>query len=249
MQGYFEKEFTLTPDYCDARAGLSPYGAFTIFQAIATEHAELIGVGGAAMAKRGEFWLTAHSRVDFFGRAKLMQTLTAKTWPESCGEKSIRCFRSYSLKCGEELVALGRTQWAILGPEQKIVPFGQSGFPRDFPFTGEAGITDAPMRFRDDFAPEDFVREYTVRPTDIDFGRHMNNVAYIRVVLDCFSAKTIASGTISSIEAHYAAPCLEGETLCVYQKQEADTVRVAIKKADGKAAVLAAVRFLPTEEK
>ena len=39
MEGYFEKEFVLTPDYCDARAGLSPYGAFTIFQAIATEHA------------------------------------------------------------------------------------------------------------------------------------------------------------------------------------------------------------------
>ena len=57
QQGYFEKEFTLTPDYCDARAGLSPLGAFTIFQAIATEHAENIGVGGAAMAKRGEFKL------------------------------------------------------------------------------------------------------------------------------------------------------------------------------------------------
>ena len=47
MEGYFEKEFVLTPDYCDARAGLSPYGAFTIFQAIATEHAERIGVGGS----------------------------------------------------------------------------------------------------------------------------------------------------------------------------------------------------------
>ena len=67
MEGYFKKEFVLTPDYCDARAGLSPYGAFTIFQAIATEHAERIGVGGAAMAKRGEFWLTVHSRVDFVG--------------------------------------------------------------------------------------------------------------------------------------------------------------------------------------
>lgn len=124
QQGYFEKEFTLTPDYCDARAGLSPLGAFTIFQAIATEHAEKIGVGGAAMAKRGEFWLTVHSRIDFFGRAQLMQTLTAKTWPEGCDEKSIRCFRSYSLRCGDALVAMGRTQWAILGPEQKVVPFG-----------------------------------------------------------------------------------------------------------------------------
>ena len=249
MQGYLEKNFTLTPDYCDARAGLSPYGAFTIFQAIATEHAELIGVGGAAMAKRGEFWLTVHSRVDFFGRAHLMQTLTAKTWPEPCDERSIRCFRSYSLQCGETLVALGRTQWAILGPEQKIVPFGQSGFPQDFPFTGEAGITDAPTRFHDDFAPEELVREYTVRPTDIDFGRHMNNVSYIRVILDCFSAKTIASGTISSIEAHYAAPCLEGEKLSVYQKQDGDAVYIAIKKENGKPAVLAAVRFRPDAEK
>ena len=125
------------------------------------------------------------------------------------------------------------------------MPFGQSGFPRDFPFTGEEGITDAPTRFRDDFAPEELVREYTVRPTDIDFGQHMNNVSYIRVILDCFSAKTIASGTISSIEAHYAAPCLENETLCVYQKQEGDTVRIAIQKADGKTAVFAAVRFAP----
>ena len=166
MEGYFEKEFVLTPDYCDARAGLSPYGAFTIFQAIATEHAERIGVGGAAMAKRGEFWLTVHSRVDFVGRAHLMQTLRAKTWPEPCDETSIRCFRSYSLNCGDTPVALGRTQWAILGPEQKVVPFGQSGFPRDFPFTGEAGITAAPVRFRDDFAPEDFVRTYTVRPPE-----------------------------------------------------------------------------------
>ena len=107
MDGYFEKEFVLTPDYCDARAGLSPYGAFTIFQAIATEHAERIGVGGAAMAKRGEFWLTVHSRVDFVGRAHLMQTLNAKTWPEPCDETSIRCFRSYSLNCGDTPVAPG----------------------------------------------------------------------------------------------------------------------------------------------
>ena len=139
-------------------AGLSPLGAFTIFQAIATEHAEKIGVGGAAMAKRGEFWLTVHSRIDFFSRAQLVRTLTAKTWPESCDEKSIRCFRSYSLRCGDALVAMGRTQWAILGPEQKVVPFGQSGFPREFPFTGEEGITDAPTRFRDDFTDADLAR-------------------------------------------------------------------------------------------
>ena len=48
QQGIFEKSITVTPDYCDAAAQLSPLAAFTIFQGIAAQHAELIGIGGAA---------------------------------------------------------------------------------------------------------------------------------------------------------------------------------------------------------
>ena len=57
--------------------------------------------GGAAMAKRGEFWLTVHSRVDFYEPAYLMDELTARTWPEQCEGRDIRCFRSYRLTKGD----------------------------------------------------------------------------------------------------------------------------------------------------
>ena len=243
QQGIFEKSITVTPDYCDAAAQLSPLAAFTIFQGIAAQHAELIGVGGAAMAKRGEFWLTVHTRVDFLHRAGLMDELTAATWPEPCDGKAIRCYRSYSLRRGDALLALGRTQWAVLGPEKKLMQFAQTGFPADFPFSDRTGITDHPTRFADDLTQADLARGYTVRPTDIDFGRHMNNVAYVRVLLDCFSAAELASGRIASMEVHYAAPCLEGEELGVYCRREESGCRLAIKKADGKAAVLAAVKL------
>ena len=43
--GSFEKQIVLTPDLCGRRAGLSPLAAFTIFQGIASEHAEAIGLG------------------------------------------------------------------------------------------------------------------------------------------------------------------------------------------------------------
>ena len=150
QQGIFEKSITVTPDYCDAAAQLSPLAAFTIFQGIAALHAELIGVGGAAMAKRGEFWLTVHTRVDFLHRAGLMDELTAATWPEPCGGRAVRCYRSYSLHRGGTLLALGRTQWAVLGPEKKLMQFAQTGFPADFPFSDRTGITDHPTRFADD---------------------------------------------------------------------------------------------------
>ena len=113
-QSVFEKEYIISPDYCDAAAAMSPLAAFTIFQAMAAEHAEQIGVGGMAMAKRGEFWLTVHTRIDFFSRARLMDTVTAATWPEQCANEAYRCFRSYSLKQGEKLIprqdAMGNTR-------------------------------------------------------------------------------------------------------------------------------------------
>lgn len=243
-QGCYETHMVVTPDLCDAAARLSPLAAFTVFQGLAACHAEQIGVGGAAMAQRGEFWLTVHCRVDFARPARLMDTLTAVTWPEPCDPKSARCFRSYELLRGGERVAVGRTQWAILGPAHKLLRFGESGFPADFPFPARAGIAEAPTRFDDDFADEHWVRSCAVRATDIDFGQHMNNVAYVRTLLDCFSAAELASGAIASVEVHYCAPCLEGEMLTVYKKPtEAGECRLAIKKADGKAAVLAAVRF------
>ena len=105
------------------------------------------------------------------------------------------------------------------------------------------GITEAPARFRDDLLPEELVQRHTVRSTDIDMGHHMNNVAYVRLLLDCFPASVLAGGEIASMEIHYAAPCLEGEELSVLCRREGGICRMAVRKPDGKTAVLAAVRF------
>lgn len=239
----FTRPFVVTPEYCGMTSKLSAQAVFTMFQAIASQHAELIGVGGDAMAARGEFWLTVHSRVDFFGSARLMDELTAETWPERCAAREVRCYRSYSLRRGDELIALGRTQWAVMGEEGRLMRFGQTGFPEDFPYLDRVGIADAPARFTDDFAPGELLHSYIVRPTDIDMGHHMNNVAYVRALLDCFSAAELAEGRISSMEVHYSAQCREGEALGVYMRREGELVRMAIKKADGRPAVLAAVKF------
>ena len=119
----------------------------------------------------------------------------------------------------------------------------QSGFPADFPFRPGAAIDEPPTRFHDDLTQDELVYPHLVRATDIDMGRHMNNVVYIRLLLDCFSAKELASGMIRTIEAHYASPCLEGETLGVFCRREEGRCRMAVKHADGRPAVLAQVIF------
>ena len=182
-QGIWTREFLISPELCGMDGRLGVLGGLTLFRALAAEHAEQIGVGFAAMARRREFWLTVHCRIELLRPLALMDTVTGETWPEACRAESVRCFRSYRLRRGDEVFAVGRTEWAILGGAGKVVPFGQSGFPQDFPFPAMAAIEQKPRRFVDDFTEPG--EAYPVRATDIDVGRHVNNLAYVRATLGC----------------------------------------------------------------
>ena len=242
LQGFFEKNFTLSPDYCGASARMSPLAAFTMFQAIAAEHAERIGVGGAAMAQRGAFWLTLHSRVDFFQWPALAQEVTAATWPEHCEGRSLRCFRSYSLRQGDQLLALGRTQWAVLGEKGRLIPFAQSGFPEDFPFVEREGITEAPPVPGRPAAGGAGAAAYGA------FYGHRYGPPYEQCGL-CAAAAGLLPGQRAGRWGNrlHGGPlcrsCLEGEELSVLCRREGGICRMAVRKPDGKTAVLAAVRF------
>ena len=63
-EAVFSHDFVVTPESCDECAGLSPLGVFTMLQSIATQHAELLGVGAAFARRFGSMqlepcpWLT-----------------------------------------------------------------------------------------------------------------------------------------------------------------------------------------------
>ena len=54
-QGIWTREFLISPELCGMDGRLGVLGGLTLFQALAAEHAEQIGVGFAAMARRREF--------------------------------------------------------------------------------------------------------------------------------------------------------------------------------------------------
>ena len=54
-QGIWTREFLISPELCGMDGRLGALGGLTLFQSLAAEHAEQIGVGFAAMARRREF--------------------------------------------------------------------------------------------------------------------------------------------------------------------------------------------------
>ena len=83
---------------------------------------------------------------------------------------------------------------------------------------------------------------YTVRSIDTDYGRHMNNVAYIKAVEGLFSSKELDELKISELEIHYKNPCFEGETITFYIKKEEDFMKIKIVKEDGSTSALVRIR-------
>lgn len=63
-QGIWTREFLISPELCGMDGRLGVLRGLTRF-ALAAEHAEQIGVGFAAMARRREFWLTVHCGSNF----------------------------------------------------------------------------------------------------------------------------------------------------------------------------------------
>lgn len=247
--GIYQLPYTVQPDVCDISAALSPLGVFNAFQAISAEHAEVLGIGVSAVTTTGKFWVTVHNRIEFTGTAMLLERLNTVTWPVQCLPEDMHVFRGYELCRGDQVIARGKTQWAIIDRTGKALAFKESGFPENYQFAQREGIAADPVWFEDDFTQEDQCGAFTVRSTDVDFGRHMNNIAYIRKMLDQFPAKQIRTAALRAIEIHYGHPCFENEQLDIFRKpcpessEQPSAFRMAIKKKDGTCAAMGSIEF------
>ena len=64
----YQKNLIISPSNADLTGKLSYPAAFSIFMDLAAEHAELLGLGSAAMAEKNRFWLTVKTKILFYSR-------------------------------------------------------------------------------------------------------------------------------------------------------------------------------------
>lgn len=230
----------LFPTYCGADKCLSVSGAFSLILNAAASHSELIGTGCADMEKRELFWLMVRSRIRFHRRPSMMTECKLTTWPGR--PKHFLCDRYYALAKGEELLMEARNEWAVLSTEtgkpirtENIYPDGLTPL--------DASLLSEPFRrMRDDFREEEQVGKVAIKPSDIDFGRHVNNALYLKMLTDSFTLSEWEAFEPREVEVQYVSPALEGETLSLYRRKEADGFSFTLRKPDGKCALLA--RFI-----
>ena len=230
MHQKFEQEILIPPSACDYNGRLGYAGAFAVLMDLATEHAERLGIGLAAMKAKNRFWVTVKTKIVFHERPAVSEAVRLITWPEKPGQ--VRCNRSYEIRRGDELLISGRTEWAVMNTEANTIAPATDLFPADLDYVEGAAVSEPFARIPARFDGIEPFASYTVRSTDIDLGGHMNNAAYPRALFGAFSTAELAALRVRSIDLIFRAPCYEGEELCFYKKESEGALDLRVARGE-----------------
>ncbi|MGX8699118.1 MAG: acyl-[acyl-carrier-protein] thioesterase [bacterium] len=229
MLAYHERSFPIPASLCDNRGLLGVPDTFALFMDLAGEHAALLGIGIEELLERGLYWLTVRTRVRFHRRPRLLEPVTAATFPEKPG--GIRANRSYTLRAGEELLIEGKTEWAISETATGRLVRPAEVFPPELQYLDPV-LQEPYMRVNGDFAAAPEVSRHTVRATEIDMGQHMNNVAYLYALADCFPTAEWNALALREVEVAFRAPVFEGEALSWRRRDEVGQIALAALRGE-----------------
>ncbi|MBQ2061730.1 MAG: hypothetical protein II458_03550 [Oscillospiraceae bacterium] len=238
MKNTLKRDMIVYPGVCDYSGNLGVPDAFGVCMDLAAQHANSLGIGMWDLAKRSLFWLTVKTRIRFLRRPRMGDVITGETWPEPADR--IRCNRDYRLWAGNEVLAVGKTEWAVVNTETGKLQSAAEIYPAEVEMRPDA-VWDEPFaRLRDDFDGVPVYARHTVSSTDIDIGGHMNNVAYVWALAESFSTQEWMALNVRDLEIHFKASCYEGQTIEL-QRRERDGGLDIRMSVEGRTVVLARI--------
>lgn len=236
MNPIYTKTVAILPSQVDARGRLSPAHTFDLFMDTATEAAGAMGVGWDFLMRRGLFWITVKTRVRFIDPPRLLESVQVVTWPERPGD--MRCNRHYEIRRGDAVLVQGKTEWAIVdvraGRPQPMADI----LPADLVYP-EAKACPEPFPMIDGDFPDPPFAWHLVTATDIDMARHMNNVAYVRTIINAFPLKAWEALDVKQMDVVFLASAHEGDTLSFRKRRNGDALDIRGDLPDGATSVLA----------
>lgn len=232
----YSKTIAILPSQLNSEGALGMANTFDLFMDTATEAAGEMGVGWDLLRKKGLFWITVKARVRFIRSPEVLDTVEVATWPEQPGEK--RCNRYYTIRKGGELLAVGKTEWAIVSMLTRKPQDMAKVLPQGYVYPAESASPD-PFPLIDEQFPDPPYHAHRVAALDIDMARHMNNVAYVRAIINSFSSKEWKKLNITQMDIIFRSSAVEGDILQLQKRETKDHIDIRGSIAGGKTSVLA----------
>lgn len=192
-----------------------PSHVMNLFQEAVTEHTAILGVGADTIKNTiGAKWVITRVRFEIDDTLSVGDSFSVSTWPLKAGP--LRFGRTFIMEKDGKIIARAFTEWCLLDINtDEVMRSGVLTMPIDEYLTDKA----IEGKFSGAKAQDPtFVYSHTVRVSDLDINRHVNNVTYIKFALDCLLSEELEKININSFEMYYLSQCFEGEVLSLYRE-------------------------------
>lgn len=220
MKIYLEKEINIPAAYVDRYCELGPFQASLLFQDNMTELFYNHACDAVNMRRsHGAVWAVVRSKLCYERPPIWMERVRIKTYPVKLTPAAVHLECVVESMEGEPLLRCRQELCPIDAQGHTMRRINTTPFPVDaelFP----PQITEPFRRRKAVLGAEDLANTYPIRTTDTDMNSHMNNVAYVRPVVDAFPSAFWDENQIKTFDIHYASEGREGETLQVLAKEE-----------------------------
>lgn len=196
----YSTKITLYNSYFDKNDRLSFKAILSIFQDVASIHAEDIGVGYKSMLNKNLYWVLSRIKIDILKMPKINQTVVVETWPHEKGRVDFDRDLKICSEDGEVLV-IGTSKWCVIDTVQRRLQradnvnyigevFTEVNYEQPF---GKIILPDSDFIFK---------FNYKVLFSDLDHNQHMNNTNYANLV-----ASAVENEKINHFEINFLNEC------------------------------------------
>lgn len=218
-------------------------GYFEYFQDAVTAYMHTLGKGNDTLPEDyGICWVFTKYKLHIEKRTGYDSPLELASWVEN-PRPSVRFHQAFTVSRGQELLAKGRMESCLCD-----LNAGKIRTPQDIDYptdTDEGTALELPpfQRFPKTAEGMELCYTHTVRYTDLDKSRHMNNQKYIPLFLNAFDLDFQIGKQITDFEIHYLRQCFEKERISIWRAKRAHDFLLTGVKEDGTLAVQASITF------
>jgi acyl-ACP thioesterase len=209
----WREKFKITHSLVAPDGLASIHGLAYCMQETAVNHSDAANMGYNELIREHKAWVLTRQLIKLFKMPVLDQKITIETWAHGTTETmAIRDFNI--LNAEQEILGISRTSWMMLDLVARRPVRLSRNLHKKIPLV--------PGRLMEDLILEKIIvdldtpsseRTYQVVFSDLDMNHHVNNINYLKWVLDDFDGPFRDKYRIRTIEMNYLAEAFLGDKL------------------------------------
>ena len=202
---YYTHEFFLTAGESTPQKEMPLLLLVSRLIEVATEHANIWGVGYAKLVEDNQAWVLSRVTVEMTDYPRVNESYTIRTWVEGYNRYfSQRNFEIVNAK-GETL-GFARTIWLVIDSlKREMVDISNLSY-----VISNVYDKDCPIEPQSRLRPvtDARVAQHTFQYTDTDINCHVNSVRYVEALLNQWKLKHYEQYRVKRFEIAYMKECL-----------------------------------------